>query len=112
MTNRHRGDVELVLGEQRLRLRLTLNALAELESAFAVGDLTALGQRFESGRFSARDLVALLGAAVRGGGQPLADTDIAAHVTAADLPAVTEAIAKLFAATFGEAPNPPLPQGA
>ncbi len=112
MANRHRGDVDLLLGDERLTLRLTLNALAELESAFAVADLSALGSRFQSGRLSARDLIAMLGAAVRGGGASLTDAEIATSVTASDLPAATDAIARLFAATFGEAPNPPVPQGA
>jgi len=66
--NRYRGDVELVLeGEVRV-MRLTLGALAELEEALGERSLLALVERFESGAFSAADLIALLLAGLRGGG--------------------------------------------
>jgi hypothetical protein len=106
MANRHRGEVTLALGTETLTLRLTLGALAALEDAFSVPDLSALGTRLESGRLSARDLVAILGVAARGGGSSLDDEAIAALVPASDLPQVAEALALLFARTFGEAPNP------
>ena len=53
MTNRRRGEVALELGGQRYTLCLTLGALAELEDAFGVADLAALGERFAAGRLSA-----------------------------------------------------------
>jgi hypothetical protein len=109
MANRHRGEVSLALGGETLTLRLTLGALAELEDAFAVADLGALGTRLEGGRLSARDLVAILGAAARGGGSRLDDAQIAGLVPAGALPEVAQALGLLFARTFGEAPNPPMP---
>ena len=66
MANFHRGDVDLVLGERVFTLRLTLQSLAEIEAAFALADLGGLGERFGTGRIAAKDLVILLGAAVRG----------------------------------------------
>ncbi len=61
MTNRHRGEVSLTLGAERFALRLSLQALAEIEAALGAGDLQGLSERFASGRIAARDLVALLG---------------------------------------------------
>jgi hypothetical protein len=65
MANRHRGEIDAELGGKQRVLVLTLGALAELESAFAAGDLAALAERFGAGRLSARDLVAIIGAARR-----------------------------------------------
>ena len=59
-------------------LCLTLGALAELEAAFGAGDLAALGDRFSSGRLSARDLVRIVGAGLRGAGEAVGDDEVAA----------------------------------
>lgn len=103
MANRHRGDVDLVLPGETLTLRLTLGALAEIEAAFGVSDLAALGERLSQGRIASADLIRLLAAAVRGGGQRLSDGEFASRVTAAELPACIAALGELFALTFGEA---------
>ena len=73
MANRWRGEVALVVDGQRHVARLTLGALAELEEGLAEGSLVALVERFETGAFSARDVVALLGAGLRGGGAEMSD---------------------------------------
>ncbi|WP_342150996.1 gene transfer agent family protein [Methylorubrum sp. SB2] len=107
MANRRRGEVPLVLGAERYTLCLTLGALAELEDAFAAGDLAGLAARFEGGRLSARDLIVLLGAALRGGGHALDDAAVAALPLAGGFSAVTAALGETLAAAFGEAtPNP------
>jgi len=66
--NPYRGEVALTLNGRAHIMRLTLGALAELESALQAGSLLALVERFEQGSFSASDLVALLLAGLRGGG--------------------------------------------
>ncbi|NNM72648.1 gene transfer agent family protein [Enterovirga aerilata] len=110
MANRRRGEVAATLGGERYTLCLTLGALAELEDAFAVADLAALGARLGSGRLSAEDLAKLLGAGLRGGGHEIADESIRAW-PAACLPEVASAVAELLAATFGEGgENPREPQ--
>ena len=68
MVNRWAGEVEVVLDGEPHRAKLTLGALAELECALHEGSLVELAQRFESGKFSARDVIALLVAGLRGGG--------------------------------------------
>ena len=68
MPNLHRGEIEAEIGGVRRRLVLTLGALAELEAAFGADDLTALAERFGAGRLSARDLIRIIGAGLRGGG--------------------------------------------
>ena len=80
MANPHRGEVELTIDGKPVRMRLTLGALAELESQLEAGSLMALAERFESGRITASDLLALLEAGIRGAANDpvprLAEADI------------------------------------
>lgn len=68
MTNPWAGEVALVLDGERHVAKLTLGALAELEAALGEGTLIDLVARFEAGRFSTRDVLALIVAGLRGGG--------------------------------------------
>ena len=116
MPNARRGEVALTLGATRYTLCLTLGALAELEAAFGVDDLSALAERFGSGRLSSRDLLLLLAAGLRGGGHALSDAEVAALPLADGIEPVAQALAELLVAIFGAADgapaNPPRPQGA
>lgn len=111
MANRHRGEVGLAIGGEMFALRLTLQALAEIESALGAGDLQGLGERFAEGRAGARDLIALIGAAVRGGGSKLTDDAIARRMGAEELPGAVAALGELFALSFGadDSKRPPTP---
>jgi hypothetical protein len=60
--------VALVLDGERHVCRLTLGALAELEAGMQADSLVALVDRFETGGFRSRDVIALLVAGLRGGG--------------------------------------------
>ncbi|MEZ5769298.1 MAG: gene transfer agent family protein [Paracoccaceae bacterium] len=62
------GEVALTLDGERRVLKLTLGALAELEENLAEPSLVDLVERFEQGRFSTRDVLALIVAGLRGGG--------------------------------------------
>ncbi|HSF63812.1 MAG TPA: gene transfer agent family protein [Paracoccaceae bacterium] len=68
MANPWTGEVAIWLDGQRHVAKLTLGALAELEAALEVGTLVDLAARFEAGRFSTRDVLALIVAGLRGGG--------------------------------------------
>ena len=68
MVNPYTGEVALVVDGERQVLKLTLGALAELEEAMGAGSLVELVERFEGGRFSVRDVLALILAGLRGGG--------------------------------------------
>jgi hypothetical protein len=113
MPNRRRGEVALQLGGTRYTLCLTLGALAELEDAFGVQDLTALTERFGTGRLSSRDLLMLLGVALRGGGQSFSDAEVASLPLHDGIEPVAAALADLLVMTFGggeASPNPPSSQ--
>mgnify|MGYP006375182637 FL=1 len=68
MANPYAGEVAIWLDGVSHTAKLTLGALAELETALQAGSLIDLVERFESGRFSSRDVLALIVAGLRGGG--------------------------------------------
>ncbi len=103
MANAQRGEICAVFeGEERV-LCLTLGALAELEARLGAGDLVGLSERFASGRVTARDLTAIIGAGLRGGGNAITDDDLARMTIEGGLRGAAEIAARLLRATFGEA---------
>jgi hypothetical protein len=103
MVNPHRGEIAASIeGEERV-LCLTLGALAELEARLGAGDLNGLAERFAAGRVSARDLTAIIGAGLRGGGNAVSDDDLARMSIEGGLKGAAEIAARLLRATFGEA---------
>lgn len=88
--NAARGEVVVTLAGTPRRLCLTLGALAELETAFAVDGFGALAERLRA--LSARDLAFVLGALLRGGGEAGVD------VSAIDFREAAQAVAAAFSA--------------
>ncbi|MBD3838705.1 gene transfer agent family protein, partial [Brevundimonas sp.] len=75
--NRRRGEVEAVIDGERRILCLTLGALAELETAFRAESLADLAGRFSGGKLKADDLIRIIGAGLRGGGNRFSDEEVA-----------------------------------
>ena len=67
MVNGVRGEAVAVLAGAERRLCLTLGALAEIETGLGVAGMAALAERMRS--LSARDLMIVLAAVLRGGGE-------------------------------------------
>jgi hypothetical protein len=101
VANLHRGEIEVEIGGVRRRLVLTLGALAELEAAFGTEDLTALAERFGSGRLSARDLTRIIGAGLRGAGEATSDDEVARLSIEGGAAGCVRIASALLAATFG-----------
>ena len=101
MANRYRGEIAAELGGAPRTLVLTLGALAELETALGADDLIALSERFASGRLKARDLIAVLGAGLRGGGLPVSDDEVGRMAVPEGATGYVRIAAELIAATFG-----------
>lgn len=101
--NRRRGEIEAVLDGERRILCLTLGALAELETAFEADNLNDLAARFARGGISARDLIRILGAGLRGGGNLYSDEDVAGMMADGGIEGFACTVAELLAATFGKA---------
>jgi hypothetical protein len=73
----------------------------EHEAAFGVEDLTALAERFGSGRLGARDLVRIIAAGLRGAGEAISDDDVARLSTEGGAAGFVRLASALLAATFG-----------
>ena len=68
MSNPWRGTVELTVDGEVHELKLTLGALAELETLLGGTPVLEIVERMEAGQFSARDILAVILAGLRGGG--------------------------------------------
>lgn len=92
--NGARGEVVAPLAGADRRLCLTLGALAEIETGLDLDGLSALAERMRT--LSARDLMVVLAALLRGGGEG----GLAAELgrAAVDPREAAEAVAKAFAA--------------
>lgn len=109
MANARRGEIAAEFDGAPYRLCLTLGALAELETAFGADGLAALGQRFDKGNVSARDLARIIGAGLRGAGHPVSDAEALRLAHAEGLPGYLGVVGALLEATFGQAASPPPP---
>lgn len=107
--NRRRGEIEAVINGERRILCLTLGSLAELETAFAADNLLELAGRFGEGRLKAADMIRILGAGLRGGGNLLSDEDVADMSIEGGLAAIAALTGALLAATFAGEEAPPNP---
>ena len=63
-----------------------------------------LATRLSSGRVSARDLLAIIGAGLRGGGHDVSDDDLARMTIEGGLSGAAAIAVRLLHATFGAAP--------
>ncbi|WP_298256661.1 gene transfer agent family protein [uncultured Litoreibacter sp.] len=100
MANPWAGEVRLVLDGQAHELRLTLGALAELEADLAGETVLDLIERFEAGKFSTRDVLALIVAGLRGGGWRGVGTDLLSAEIEGGLLECTKVAAQLLARAF------------
>jgi hypothetical protein len=99
--NRRRGEIAAMLDGRERRLCLTLGALAELETAFEAEDLGVLVERFSSGRLSARDLIRIIGAGLRGAGEAIPDEEVAAMRVEEGAAGYARIASDLLSVTFG-----------
>ena len=100
MANPYAGEVAVWLDGQRHVAKLTLGALAELEAALDAGSLFELVERFEQGRFSSRDVLALIVAGLRGGGWQGTAQDLRCVEIGGGPMAAAKAAAELLARAF------------
>ena len=103
MVNPWAGEVALMIDGRAHVAKLTLGALAELEATLESGGLIDLVERFETGRFSARDVLALIVAGLRGGGWQGNAADLGRAEIAGGLVGAARIAAELLARAFGPA---------
>lgn len=100
MTNRWRGEVTLVIDGAPQVMRLSLGALVRLEDALGASSLVDLVERFETMRFSSRDVLLVLQAGLGGGGSDLTADDLAQAEIAGGPMGAARAAAELLARAF------------
>lgn len=100
MPNPQRGEIEATLAGKPYTLCLTLGALAELEARLDSGSLIELLGRFQSGHLKASDLISLLAAGLKGGGNPISEAEIAAMPLEGGAERIIAIAAALLNATF------------
>lgn len=100
MSNPFAGEVTLTIDGQPRSCKLTLGALAELEASMGAETLVDLVGRFESERPSARDVLALVVAGLRGGGWHCSAEDLLASDIEGGPVGAAKAAAALLARAF------------
>lgn len=105
MVNPYRGEVSLGVDGAVLPLRLSLGALAELETRLEANGLLALIERFETGGFCAGDLIVLLWAGLNGAGWNGSEDDLRTATIDGGPLAAAKCAGQLLRVTFG-VPDP------
>lgn len=99
MTNPARGETSFLAAGEKFVMRLTLGALAEIESAFNVASLSDLAARLKS--FATSDIATVAAALLRAGGHEVTANDVLKLPV--DLATIVQAIADVFALVNREA---------
>lgn len=75
MTNPLKGEIEVKLGSQTYKARLTIDAIVSIEQAVGCG-IIKLATKMSDGDISVYDAVSVLTPALRGGGNDVTDKDV------------------------------------
>ncbi len=102
MANRIRGEISAQLDGRTWTLVLTLGALAELEDAYGCTSLAELLERFSAEKLSATDMIALLGAGLRGAGNDVSNDQVAMMQAPGGVAGFAAVTADLLSAAFGD----------
>ena len=100
MANPWTGEVAIVIDGVSHDCKLTLGALAELETALGEGSLIDLIRRFEGAAFSGADVMAVVVAGLRGGGWTGTAADLIAAEIAGGPVGAAKAAALMLACAF------------
>ena len=100
MANPWTGEVAIVIDGVSHDCKLTLGALAELETALGEGSLIDLIRRFEGATFSGADVMAVVVAGLRGGGWTGAAADLITAEIAGGPVGAAKAAALMLARAF------------
>lgn len=100
MGNPYAGEVTLTVNGTAQVCKLTLGALAELETNMIGDTLFGLIERFDTQGFSARDVLSVLAAGLRGGGWTGTTGDLLTAEIEGGPIAAGQAAARLLALAF------------
>lgn len=100
MANQQRGEIEATFSGQSYTLCLTLGAIAELEAAFDTEDFIAVIERLQKGKIKADDIITILTAGLKGGGNEVSRQEVATMKIEGGLKGAVVIVADLLSATF------------
>ena len=99
MTNPLRGEIQLEIGGEEYKARLTVNAIMQIETAVGCGILK-LAQRMSENDVRVNDIVAVLTPALRGGGKNIQSKDVQNIIAQVGIIEATSAVAQLLTAAI------------
>lgn len=109
MTNTARGETSFLAAGEKFVMRLTLGALAEIESGLSLANLASIAERLK--QLSSSDLAIVAAALLRGGGHDMTPQDVMR--IPADIGTIIGAVSDALAAVgLAKEPQSPLPPGA
>ena len=95
MTNPLKGEIEVELGGQTYKARLTIDAIVSIEQAVGCG-IIKLATKMSEGDISVGDMMAVLLPALRGGGNDLQAKDIQKLIQDSGIVNATQVVATLL----------------
>ncbi len=105
MTNTARGEASFLANGEKYVMRLTLGALAEIESGLGLTSLAGIAERLK--QLSSSDIALIAAALLRGGGHDIAANDVMR--LPADVGTIVGAVADALSTLSGaKADNVPL----
>ncbi len=96
MTNPLKGQIEVTLGSNTYKCRLTMNAIMEIEDSCNCG-IIKLAQKMSEADIRMSEIVSVLHPAIRGGGNDITRNDTIKIVQDAGIIKSTTAVADLLA---------------
>ena len=100
MTNPYRGEVLLSVAGAPMTMRLSLGALASLETRLGAKGLVGIAERFEAGEQGADDLLAIITAGLNGAGGDVTEAEVSNMAFDGGAIGASRAAAELLAVTF------------
>ena len=95
MTNPLKGEIEIELGQETYKCRLTVDSIIQIEDAVGCG-IIKLAQNMGEADIRMRDIISVLLPAIRGGGNDINEKNIKSIVQEAGLVPSAKAVAELL----------------
>ena len=99
MPNPLKGEIDLDIGGENYKARLTIDAIIRIEQAIGCG-IIKLAQRMADADISVTDVTSVLTAALRGGGNDVTTKEVHKIITNAGIIEATTAVATLLTAAI------------
>jgi len=96
MTNPLKGEIDLKLGNESYKARLTIDAIIQIETSVGCG-IIKLAQKMSDGDIRLTDLITVLTMSLRGGANDVDEKKVSKIVQQVGIVEATRAVAELIA---------------